>query len=59
MKIREKIEKKKNHREKFHYVNDDYKSVLWIRVNSPFPLEEILYLYKSCQIDKVRKSCLA
>ena len=25
---------------------------------SSFPLEGILYLYKSCQIDKVRESCL-
>jgi len=41
-----------------YYVNGDYKSVLWIRVNlAPFLLEGILYLYKSCQIDKVGESC--
>ena len=55
MKIREKSEKKKNHRENFHYVNDDYNGVPWIRVNMiSFSLEGILYLYKSCPIDKVK-----
>jgi len=60
VKIREKLERKKSHREieKFHYVNGDYNRVLWIRVNViPFSLKGISYLYKSCQIDKVRESC--
>jgi len=43
-------------REKFHYLNGDYKKVLWIRVNLiPFSVEGIRYLYKSCQIDKAIK----
>jgi len=63
MKIREKSEREKitqreREREKFHNVNGDYNRVLWIRVNVvPFSLEEIPYLYKSCQINKVRESC--
>ena len=53
-----KIRKEKStERERFHYVNGDNKSVLWIQVNSPFPLEGVLYLYKSCQIDKAKESC--
>jgi len=49
---------KKSWREKFHYVNGDYNRAPWIRVNVIiFSLEGILYLYKSCPIYKVRKSC--
>ena len=58
MKIHEKTRKGSNQKERFYYVNGDYKSVLWILVNlAPFLLEGILYLYNSCQIDKVRVSC--
>ena len=41
MKIREKPEREKiTERKKFHYVNDDYNKVLWIRVKvNPFLLE--------------------
>ena len=48
MKIHENPEREKiTQREKFHYVNGDYKEVFWIRVNFiPFSLEEIPYLYK-------------
>ena len=55
MKIREKSEREKTTKREIHYVNIDYKRVLWIRVNLvPFSLEGIPYLYKSCQIDKAR-----
>jgi len=50
MKIR-KNPKEKNHGERFHYVNDDYRSVLCIQVNlTPFPLEAIIYLYNMSNI---------
>jgi len=49
--------KGKPRREKSHYVNGDYKNVLWIQMNSFFPLEGIIYLYKSYQIDKTREFC--
>ena len=44
-------------RDNFDYVNGDYNRVLCIRVNViRFSLEGILYLYKSCPIDKVWES---
>jgi len=59
VKIHEKPKREKTtEREKFHYVNGDYNRVLWIRGNViPFSLEGILYLYKSCPIDRAKEFC--
>ena len=58
MKIHEKPERKKiTQKEKFNYVNGNYKRILWIQVNliQPFLIGRGPYLYKSCQIDKARE----
>ena len=55
----EEGKKSQRGREKFHYINGDYNRVLWNlgKLEAPFTLEGISYLYKLGQIDKVRKSC--